>query len=170
VRGAKTEAAGVALDVQDADDLRRTYERMAAGLGDLMASVVVQSMVPPGHDVAVSLAPAPIVGAAVEIGPGGAVAALVGPTARAVLPLTDVATEDLIARSSFGAALQPPDARALADVVARVAHLGEEVPGVVALELNPVIVGGGAAWCTDVTVEIAPTLADPAEATRRLPP
>jgi acyl-CoA synthetase (NDP forming) len=166
--GAKTEASGVALDVHGPEDVRRTYERMASSLGSLMDEVVVQAMVSPGFDVAVRLSPAPVVGAAVEIGPGGAVAGLVGPTARTVLPATDVAVRDLVERSGLAEALGPEGCDALCDVVARVAHLGEEVPEVVAVELNPVIVGPDGARCTDVSAEVAPWIPGPPESVRRL--
>ena len=168
VPGAKTEASGVALDVHGPEDVRRTYERMASTLGPLMDEVVVQAMVPPGYDVAVRLVPAPIVGAAVELGPGGAIAGLVGPTARMVLPATDVAVRDVIDASGLADALGPVGCNALADVVARVAHLGEEVPEVVAVELNPVIVGDDGAWCTDVAAEVDEWIPGPPEWVRRL--
>ena len=166
--GAKTEASGVALDVHGPDDVRRTYERMAATLGPLMDEVLVQAMVPPGFDVAVRLTPAPVVGAALELGPGGAIARLVGPTARTVLPATDVAVRDLVDRSGLADALGPAGCDALCDVIARVAHLGEEVPEVVAVELNPVIVGAEGAWCTDLAAEVALWVPGPPESVRRL--
>lgn len=166
--GAKTEAAGVALDVHGPDDVRTTYERMASSLGPLMDEVVVQAMVPPGVDVAVTLTPAPIVGSALEVGPGGVAAALTGPTARTVLPATDVAVADLVARSGLAGALGPAGSTALADVVARVAALADDVPEVVAITVNPVIVGPAGAWCTDIEVEVAPWVPGPADSARRL--
>jgi hypothetical protein len=143
---------------------------MAAALGPLMDEVVVQAMVPPGQDVAVSVEPVPIVGAALCVGPGGAVAALLGPTARAVLPLTDVAAGELIERSGMAEALGGDGVAALTDVLARVAVLVEEVPEVVDLRLNPVIVGAGTAWCTDVVAEVEPYQPGPPEWMRRLGP
>jgi hypothetical protein len=167
--GAKTEASGVALDVYGAEDARRTYERMVATLGEeLMADVLVQAMVPPGVDVAVRVVPAPVVGAAVEIGPGGAAAHLLGPTARMVLPATDVAIADLVAASGMADALTPSGCAALADVIARLAYVAEEVPEVVRFELNPVIVSEAGAWCTDVAAEVAPEVPGPPESIRRL--
>ena len=168
--GAKTEAAGVALDVHGPDDVRRAYERMVATVGaEVMGEVLVQAMVPPGVDVAVRLVPAPVVGGAVEIGPGGAAAHLMGTTARMVLPATDVAIADLVAASGMADALTPAGCEALGDVIARVAYVAEEVPEVVRFEVNPVIVGSDGAWCTDVAAEVEPWVPGPPESTRRLP-
>jgi acyl-CoA synthetase (NDP forming)/RimJ/RimL family protein N-acetyltransferase len=167
--GAKTEASGVALDVHGPDDVRRTYGRMVAALGEeVMAEVLVQSMVPPGVDVAVRVVPAALVGAAVEIGPGGAAAHLLGATARMVLPATDAAIADLVAASGMADALTPAGCAALSDVVARVAFVAEEVPEVVRFEVNPVIVSAAGAWCTDVAADVAPEVPAPPDSIRRL--
>jgi acyl-CoA synthetase (NDP forming) len=167
-RGAKTEAAGVALDLHGDDDVRRAHERMARQLGAAMDEAVVQAMVPPGQDVSVTLAPAPIVGAALGIGPGGALGGLLGPTARTVLPLTDTAASEAVTRSGLRGALGPDGVVALCDVLARVAHLAEEVPEVVELTLNPVIIGRGTAWCTDASVAVEPFDPGPPPGARRV--
>jgi hypothetical protein len=167
-RGARTEAAGVALDVHGPDDIRVTYERMASMLGSLMDEVVVQAMVAPGADVAVELTPAPIVGAALQVGPGGAIAGLVGPTARTVLPATDSTVADLVERSGLERAVGPGGRDALRDVVARLALLAEEVPEVVGVVLNPVIVGPDGACCTDIAADVAPWEPGPPSSMRRL--
>jgi hypothetical protein len=168
VPSAKTEAAGVALDLPSPEDVAGAYERMAERLGPAMDEAIVQAMVPPGIDAHVTLAPAPIVGTSIGLGPGGALPGLVLPVARAVPPLTDVTAADLVARSGLAAVLEPAAAAALADVLLRVAVLAEEVPEVVALDLNPVIVGADGAAVTDLTVEVAPYVAGPPDSLRRL--
>ncbi len=82
----------------------------------------------------------------------------------APLPPMDVAGRAGRLRERIGAA----GCDALCDVVARVAHLAEEVPEVVDVELNPVIVGVDGAWCTDVTADVAEWILGPPDSVRRL--
>ena len=168
--GAKTEAAGVALDIQDGDDLRRTYERMAAALVPAMATAVVQAMVEPGVDVRATVEPAPLVGVAIGLGPGGAQADLLAAPALAVPPLGEWAAAELVGRSGLEHVLGTAGSAAVADLVTRLGCLADQVPELVVLELNPVIVtADGSLRITDAIVEVAPFLEDePTPAVRRL--
>jgi acyl-CoA synthetase (NDP forming)/RimJ/RimL family protein N-acetyltransferase len=167
VASAKTESAGVGLDLQSPDDVAAAWDRMAAALGDAMTGGVVQAMAPPGTDIRVVLEAAPIVGEAVGLGAGGAVPESLAPVARAVLPLTDASAADLLGRSGVTALLDDADQAAVIDLLLRVSWLAEETADVRRIELNPVIVSGGTAWVTDVDVVIGPDEARP-EALRRL--
>lgn len=153
--GAKIEASGVALDRHSGEAVAASYQRMAASLGPAMTGAVLQSMVGPGVDVRITLEPAPVVGAAIGLGPGGALDHP-PPIAQAVLPLTDVGAADLVARSGLADRLGPEGTAAVVDVLHRVALLAEERPTVHRLELNPVIVAGARATATDVSVDVGP--------------
>jgi hypothetical protein len=166
-RGAKVEASGVALDRHSAEAVAASYERMAAALGPRMRGAVVQAMVGPGLDVRVTLEPAPVVGAAIGLGIGGA-SDVPAPVALAALPLTDVAAADLVSRSGLGDRLGPEGTAAVIDVLHRVAELAEERPAVRRLELNPLIVDGGQATATDVVVELGEPRDSMPEHLRRL--
>ena len=71
----KVEAQGLALDLNDDEEVRAAYERMATHLGERMRPALVQRMVPPGADVLVDLHQHPRWGSTVSLGVGGAVAA-----------------------------------------------------------------------------------------------
>lgn len=166
-RAAKIEASGVALDLHAPEAAAASYGRMAASLGEVMTGAVVQRMVPPGTDVRITVDPAPVVGAAIGLGVGGAIdppPAVV----HAVLPLTDVAAADLVARAGLAERLDPESVAALVDLLHRVAHLADERPGIARLELNPVIVADGVAHATDVVVERRPVPEAMPEHLRRL--
>ncbi|HYF44732.1 MAG TPA: GNAT family N-acetyltransferase, partial [Acidimicrobiales bacterium] len=92
----KTEAGGVALDLHGAAEVRRVYQRMAAALGDVMRPALVQAMVAPGVDLAISIRQHPAVGALLSIGVGGAVAGSLPPAVVRVLPLTDLDAENVV--------------------------------------------------------------------------
>jgi acyl-CoA synthetase (NDP forming) len=165
---AKTEAAGVAIDLHTPEEVAASWSRMAAALGAAMTGAAVQAMVAPGTDVRVVLAAAPIVGAAIGVGPGGAQADALVPMCWGALPLTGTTAADLVDRSGLGELLDVEDAAALVDLVLRVSLLAEEVPEVRHLVVNPVIVGGGTAWVIDVAADVGPDDLPPGAHLRRL--
>jgi hypothetical protein len=165
---AKTELSGVALDLHGPAAAVSSYERMAEALGDAALTATVQAMLPPGGDARVSLEPAPIVGAAIAIGPGGAAGALLGERARSVLPLTDVAATALVAEAGIAEGLGPEGSAAVADIALRIAAAAEAIPELVELTLDPVIVGPDGACATDVHVRVEPERPAPPGGTRRL--
>ncbi|MFL6206031.1 MAG: GNAT family N-acetyltransferase [Acidimicrobiales bacterium] len=164
---AKTAAAGLAIDLEDADAITGAWNRMAEGMGADQLPVLVQPMVPPGVDVAVRLRHHPTVGPVLSIGPGGAAAAFDQPTDVRVLPLTDLGARRLVEGSRLADALDAGDRRALEAVLLRVAALAEEVPEVGDVTINPVIVRGGLAVVTQASATIAAVDLDPLPPVRR---
>lgn len=156
----KTEAAGVALDLHRADEVRRAHKRMTEALGDAMEPAIVQAMVTPGLDLAIGVHQHPAVGGVVAIGPGGAAGATSGPTVVRVLPLTDLDVDRLLDRAPLAGWLDGPDPAvdraALVDVLLRLARLAEDIPEVAEVRANPVIVAPDGAVVTDVSVTLAP--------------
>ena len=97
----------------------------------------------------------PDLGPVVGVGMGGRQAGLAGDVAFALVPLTDVEVDDVLATSpgvrawldgARGAA--PLDRRALRDVVLRFARLLEHVPEIAEADLNPVRVTASGATCS----------------------
>jgi acyl-CoA synthetase (NDP forming)/GNAT superfamily N-acetyltransferase len=158
---AKTEAGGLALDVTGPEEVRSAYERMAAALGDAMRPAVVQEMVTPGVDLAVTVRQAAAVGPVVVVGPGGAGAAPGGPADVAgAVPLTDLDADRLVAAAPGPV---PDGARAgLADLLLRLAHLADAVPELAEVVCNPVIASADGAVVVDVRATVAPAPAVPA--------
>ena len=166
-RAAKTEAAGLALDVHDDAELRATLRRMAEVRGDALWPVVVQPMVEPGVDAAVTVAPSPVVGPVVTLGPGG-VAADVAAGNVHVLPVTDREARRLVEASPLAPLLDDGGRGHLEDLLLRVGALVDEGPELVELELNPVIVSGSGANIADVRLRAAPIEHNPLPPVRRL--
>jgi ATP-grasp domain len=156
----KVEEGGLSLDLQTPGDVVLAYERMFRRLGAAMVPAVVQPMVASGVDVLVGLHQDPSFGPVLSVGPGGATADF-GPRVVRVLPLTDLDVSDLVrspevARLLFGPDDEPlVDVTALEDVLLRVAQLSEDVPEVVTLRLNPVIVSPGGATVVGAEVSVA---------------
>jgi acetyltransferase len=166
---AKTELAGVALDLQGPDEVSASWARMADALGDEMTGGVVQAMVRPGVDLQVGLEVAPVVGLALGVGTGGAAPEGVARITRAVLPLTDATAAELLDRAGLASRFEAADDRAaVVDLLLRLSLLAEEVPRVDRLVLNPVIVSDGRAWVTDVELDLRSEVDDRPDDLRRL--
>ena len=73
-----------------------------------------------------------------------------------------------VAASPFAALLDPACVAALEDLLLRVGTLVDEVPEIVGLELNPVLVSPGTAAIVDAVVKAAPVDRDPLPPVRRL--
>jgi acyl-CoA synthetase (NDP forming) len=87
----------------------------------------------------------PVFGPLVAFGPGGVLAELIGEAAFRIAPLTDVDAEELVMGGKAGRLVRgfrgasAADAGALADLVQRLARLGDDLPAVAELDLNPVL-------------------------------
>ena len=173
-RRGRTEAAGVALDLQDPDEAAAAFARMTAALGPRLAPALVQEMVPPGVDLLVGVEQHATFGPLVSLGVGGVSADAAGPPERRVLPLTDLDAAELVRSGRVAGLLvgddgsPRADVAALEDVLVRVARLALDVPELAALRANPVIVASRGAVVVDVTVRLAPVPDPPAPSLRRL--
>ncbi|MGH3059878.1 MAG: GNAT family N-acetyltransferase [Gaiellaceae bacterium] len=134
----KTEVGGVVLDLRDAEAVRAAAERVGG-------PVVVQPMVRGGAELLAGVVQDPVFGPLVAFGPGGVLAELIGEAAFRIAPLTDADAEELVSSGKAGRLVAgfrgapPADAEALVDIVLRLALLGEELPAVAELDLNPVL-------------------------------
>jgi acyl-CoA synthetase (NDP forming)/RimJ/RimL family protein N-acetyltransferase len=152
---AKTVAAGLALDLADAVAVRGAWERMAERFGADLVPALVQPMVEPGVDVAITVRDHPEVGPVISLRPGGANAALDLDAEVQVLPLGDQDAARLVARSRLAPHLDEPSCRRLEDLLLRVGALVEVVPEIADLTLNPVIVAADRAVAIEATVDLA---------------
>ena len=134
----KTETGGVVLDLPDAEAVRAAAERLGA-------PVVVQPLVRGGAELLAGVVQDPVFGPLVAFGPGGVLAELIGEAAFRIAPLTDADADELVSGGKAGRLVvgfrgaPPADADALVDLVLRLALLGEELPAVAELDLNPVL-------------------------------
>ncbi|MGC5627144.1 GNAT family N-acetyltransferase [Georgenia sp. Z1344] len=145
----RADLGGVRLDLRDDDDVaaavHQVRERSREVLGRQCA-LEVQAMAEPGVAVVVHGGEDPVYGPVVSLGVGGDASEILGDRTYRVAPVTarDVATmiTDLraAARLTGDRGLTPVDTAALADLLARVAALVDDLPQIAALELNPVIV------------------------------
>ena len=142
----RIEGGGVRLDIPDAGALRRAWEDMEQRLGDAMLPAAVQPMVPPGVPVVVRLVADPVFGPVLTVQIGGIVRDVVPEPAARLVPLTDADAANLV-RAVPGAHLLTGnrggpalDTGGLEDLLLRLSRLAEDVPELVGLALDPVVV------------------------------
>jgi acetyl coenzyme A synthetase (ADP forming)-like protein len=133
----KTERGGVALDLLDSEAVRAAAERIGS-------PVLVQPMVKGGVELLAGVVQDPVFGPLVAFGPGGVLAELIGEAGFRLAPLTDLDAEELVRAGKAGRLVRgfrgapPADEQALIDLLCRLSRLGEDLPEVAELDLNPI--------------------------------
>ena len=149
----KTETGGVALDLHDDEGIRSATDRIGG-------PVLVQPMIRHGTELLAGLVQDPVFGPLVAFGPGGVLAELIGEASFRMAPLTDVDAVELVTGGKAGRLVRgfrgapAADATALADLVQRLARLGEDIPAVAELDLNPVLARSDGYVAVDARVRI----------------
>ena len=161
----KTELGGVRLNLQSEQGVREAFGDIASHarsvVGDAV-SVVVQPMFTDGVETIVGLTSDRMFGPLVAFGLGGVNVNVFRDVAFRVAPLTDHEADDLL-HSVRGFQLlesrrgQPAvDLDALRDLLLRVAFLGEQIPELRELDLNPVIARPSGYELVDVRARVGP--------------
>ena len=134
----KTESGGVALNLADDAAVRDAAARIGV-------PVIVQPMLRGGTELLAGLVQDPVFGPLVAFGAGGVFAELIGEATVRISPLTDVDAEELVTSGKAGRLVSgfrgapAADVPSLVDLVHRLATLGDDLPAVAELDLNPVL-------------------------------
>jgi acyl-CoA synthetase (NDP forming) len=158
----RADLGGVRLDLAGPDDLRRAYDELTARLGKpAELRLVVQAMAPRGVDTVVRATVDPAAGAVLSFGLAGAPSELLGDIAHRLVPATDRDAAELV-RSIKAAPLlfgwrgsEPVDTAALEELLLRVSLLADDLPEVVAVDLEPVVVAQQGVAVLGATVRLA---------------
>ena len=168
----RLDVGAVRLGLADAEDLRAAWRAVRAVAGG--GACFVQPMAAPGVSTVVRLVQDPVVGPLLSLRLGGmAVDLLVDPVTR-TLPLTDLDAAGLIQAIRGHELLdgsrtgQPSDVASLRDLLLRVARLGEELPEIAELVLDPVLVQASGVTPLHAGVRLLPPGSDPERGPRRL--
>lgn len=155
-------AAGVGLDLDDAEDVESAVAVMRRALGDDADEMIVQRMASPGLDLRITATADERLGTVVAVGLGGRDTDLMADEDTRLAPLSSAAALALVERSRAGQALTAAGLAldTMTDVLVRTAQLVTDRPEIVALDLNPVLVAPTGAWVTDASIRIAPDEAD----------
>jgi acyl-CoA synthetase (NDP forming) len=157
----RQDLGAVRLDLGDAAAVRSAVIALAE-LTELDAPVVVQRMAAPGVATVVEVLDDPTFGALVSFGIGGLATELLGDRAYAPVPMTDADAAELVAAPRAAPLLagyrgsEPVDTAALQELLLRVSRLAENLPEVLGLELNPVLVARHGVAVLSGTVTVGP--------------
>jgi acyl-CoA synthetase (NDP forming)/GNAT superfamily N-acetyltransferase len=168
----RLDVGAVRLGLTDEQELRVAWQDVASVAGP--GPVFVQAMAEPGVSTVVRLVQNPSAGPLLSLRLGGvAVDLLVDPVTR-TLPLTDRDAADLV-RAIRGSALltgdvhgRPADVAALETLLLRVARVGEDLPQIAELVLDPVLVQRTGAVPLHAGIRLLPPGVDPERGPRRL--
>jgi acyl-CoA synthetase (NDP forming)/GNAT superfamily N-acetyltransferase len=143
----RSDLGGVRLDLAGDEAVRVAFTAIPSG-----DPVVVQEMAAPGVATVVEIVDDPSFGALVSFGLGGVATDLLGDRAYRTLPLTDLDAAELVRAPRAFPLLsgyrgsEPVDLAALEDLLLRVARLADDLPEVLRVTLEPVIVGPADPW------------------------
>jgi acetate---CoA ligase (ADP-forming) len=149
----KTETGGIALGLATADDAREAAARIGP-------PVLVQPMLTGSAELLAGLVQDPVFGPLVAFGPGGVFAELIGQAAFRIAPLTDADARELVTEGKAGDLVrgfrgQPAaNEQSLEDLLHRLSRLGEDLPEVAELDLNPVIASPDGCVAVDARVRV----------------
>jgi acyl-CoA synthetase (NDP forming) len=174
----RQDLGAVRLDLVDEAAVRSAVKVLAEledpAPGGVPAPVVVQRMAAPGVTTVVEVLDDPTFGALVSFGVGGLATELFGDRAYAPVPMTDLDVAELVAAPRAAPLLsgyrgsEPVDTAALTDLLLRVSRLAEDLPEVLALELNPVLVARAGLAVLSAVVTVGPPTARVDPGPRRL--
>jgi acetyl coenzyme A synthetase (ADP forming)-like protein len=150
----KTETGGVALDLAGENEVRAAAQRIGT-------PVIVQPMLPAGAELLAGIVQDPVFGPLVAFGAGGVFAELIGEAEFRLAPLTDVDGDELLTSGKAGRLVAgfrgapAADTQALADLLHRLSLLGEDLPEVAELDLNPIIAGPDGCVVVDARIRVS---------------
>jgi acyl-CoA synthetase (NDP forming) len=143
----KSEGGGVQLGLQGQEAVAAAYEAMQRSFGQAMTGALVQPMVPRGGvETIIGALQDPAFGPLVVFGLGGVTVEVLGDHVTRLAPLTDIEAREMVTglRGSalFAGYRGSPgvDVDGLVQVLHRVSRLAEDMPEIVELDCNPVIV------------------------------
>ncbi len=163
----KSDAGGVALGLASADEVRAAAVRMRQRVAHSQPQAhvlgfTVQAMAqrPGGHELIVGIATDPVFGPVVMFGEGGTAVELRKDSAVGLPPLNEALARDLVAQTQVGALLAgyrghpPVHQQALLKVLCRVSQIACDLPGVLELDINPLLADPQGAIALDARIRV----------------
>ena len=159
----KTERGLVRLGLATPDDARRAAHELfaAATPADGEVQVLVAPMVRATRELIAGLSIDPQFGPTVVLGVGGILAEAVADAVVRLVPISEVDAHDMLDELATQALLgpfrgEPPvDRRAVVAVLLALSDAAERVPGLMAVDLNPLMIVDGEPVAVDALVELA---------------
>jgi acetyltransferase len=172
----KTEVGGVALNLQDAGEVRAEFDAMIRRATDrrpdaTVLGVTVEPMLSPVHGVELILGAKrdPVFGSVIMIGYGGIATELFQDRALELPPVSRASAERMLRSlrcwpllSGFRG-LPPANLERLLDVLVAFSRMVVQQPNLLEIDINPLMVAGETIIALDARVLLAPELVAPTE-------
>lgn len=165
----KSDAGGVVLGLADADEVRSAAQTMlkrvaANAPAARIEGVSVQEMVtrPDAVEVIIGMATDPTFGPVILFGQGGTSVEVVGDKAVALPPLNLPLAHDLIRQTRVSKLLDAhrgkpaADREALALALVKLSQMIIDLPEIVEIDVNPLLVDAGGIIALDARIKVAP--------------
>lgn len=163
----KSDAGGVRLNINSAQDVRRTYRDLIADvklhLPDAnIAGVTIEKMYRSknGRELMIGIVRDPVFGPVISFGSGGTNVEVMGDSAIALPPLNRRLARDLIDRTKAAKMLgafrnmPPVDMELLIDILVCVSNMACELPWVQEMDINPLLIDEEGAVAVDARIRV----------------
>ncbi len=163
----KSDAGGVKLNLGNAQSLRAAYHEIIENIKRNrpeahMDGISIQPMIvkPNGRELMVGVTNDPVFGPVITFGAGGTTVEVMGDAAVSLPPLNSFLARDLISRTNVSKLLgafrhmPPADVAALESVLLRVSEMVCELPMLMEMDINPLIVDEHGLLAADARVVV----------------
>jgi len=165
----KSDVGGVALDLESPDAVRTAAANMVSQVSRLrpdarLAGFTIQAMInrPNAHELILGMAEDTAFGPVILFGHGGVATQVINDRSVSLPPLNIALAEDLASRTRIFKLLQGYRNRPAADlpglyrVMVRISQLIVDIPEVVELDINPLLLDVTGAIALDARIRVAP--------------
>lgn len=167
----KSDVGGVALDLESPDAVRTAAANMVSQVNRLrpdarLAGFTVQAMInrPNAHELILGMAEDTTFGPVILFGQGGVATEVINDRSVSLPPLNIALAEDLASRTHIFKLLQgyrnrpAGDLQSLYRVMVRISQLIVDIPEIVELDINPLLLDETGAITLDARIRVAPAL------------
>lgn len=159
----KSDVGGIALNVEGDARVEAAFDQVTSAVPD-PEGVLVQEMVPGGHEVLVGMTTDPNFGPLIVFGLGGVFVELLGDVSFRIHPLSDLDASEMVREIKTARLLQgfrgmpEGDLAAVEEALLRISRLVEILPELEEMDLNPVLVQppGQGAVVVDARMRVVP--------------
>jgi acetyltransferase len=164
----KSDVGGVALNLHTAEQVRRSAESMRKDLSHLRPDArcdgfILQKMLrrPSAHEVIAGATTDPDFGPVILFGSGGTAVEVVGDRAVALPPLNEPLARELVSRTRIARLLEGyrntprVDHEALYLTLIKISQLMVDIPEIVELDINPLLVDDQGVLALDARIKVA---------------
>lgn len=165
----KSDVGGVVLNIYSAAEVRSAFMRITENVrvkrpDARLTGIAIEPMIrkPHGRELIVGVSRDPVFGPVITFGAGGVLVEVMADSAVALPPLNSYLVRDMIDRTRVSKMLgdfrgmPPADMEALETVLLRVSEMACELPMLMELDINPLVLDEHGAIAVDARMVVAP--------------